>query len=221
MGRDPELEARIESFELAFRMQTEAPELLDLTGESPLTQKLYGLDDKTTEVFGRQCLLARRFAEAGVRFVQCSHSYWDSHSKLKSQHPELAAQTDKPIAGLLRDLKARGLLDETLVIWGGEFGRTPMNEERGGSKLLGRDHHPHCFSIWMAGGGIKKGFNFGETDEIGNLIVKDKMPVRDLQATVLHLMGMDPHKFSYKYQGLNQRLIGPAEDPKVRMEIIA
>jgi len=214
VGRDPELEARIESFELAFRMQTEAPELLDLTGESPLTQKLYGLDDKTTEVFGRQCLLARRFAEAGVRFVQCSHSYWDSHSKLKSQHPELAAQTDKPIAGLLRDLKARGLLDETLVIWGGEFGRTPTAQGTDG-----RDHNPHGFTWWLAGGGVKPGCSFGATDDFGFYATQDKVHIHDMHATILHLLGLDHEKLTYRYAGRDFRLTDV--EGRVVREIIA
>ena len=135
--------------------------------------------------------------------------------------PKKCKEIDQPIAALLADLKTRGLLDETLVIWGGEFGRTPMNEARGGSKALGRDHHPHCFTLWMAGGGVKSGLNFGTTDDLGYFITEGKVPVTDLQATILHLLGLDPHKLSFNYLGLNQRLIGPADTPKVRHELLA
>ncbi len=135
--------------------------------------------------------------------------------------PKKCKEVDQPIAALVRDLKARGLLDETLVIWGGEFGRTPMNEERAGSKFLGRDHHPHCFSIWMAGGGVKRGFSLGETDDFSYFVTQDAVPVNDLQATVLHCLGLDPHQLGYKYQGLNQRLIGPTSEPRVRRELLA
>jgi hypothetical protein len=197
---------------------------MDVSKEPKHIHEMYGTKPGEAS-FANNCLLARRLVEKGVRYVQLYDWGWDIHGTgsgddLVTAFPKKCKDVDRASAALIKDLKQRGLLDSTLVVWGGEFGRTPMNEERGGSKLLGRDHHPHCFSIWMAGGGVKKGFNFGETDELGNLIVKDKMPIRDLQATILHLMGMDPHKFSYKYQGLNNRLIGPAEDPKVRKEIL-
>ena len=200
-GPDAELEARVASFELAFRMQTEAPGLLDIAGETDATKTLYGIGDAETEVFGRQCLLARRFAEAGVRFVQCTHGYWDSHGSLKSEHAKLAHQVDRPVAGLLTDLKSRGLLDETLVIWGGEFGRTPTGQ--GGD---GRDHNPHGFTWWLAGGGTKPGTTYGATDDFGFYAAEDKVHVHDLHATILHLLGLDHEKLTYRYAGRDFRL---------------
>lgn len=200
-GADAQLEGRIESFELAFRMQTEAPGLLDIANETDTTKKLYGIGEKSTEIFGRQCLLARRFAEGGVRFIQCTHGYWDQHSDLKAQHTKLAAEVDRPIAGLLRDLKSRGLLDETLVVWGGEFGRTPTAQGTDG-----RDHNPHGFTYWLAGGGVKPGTSFGETDEYGFYAAKDKVHVHDLHATLLYLMGLDHEKLTYRYAGRDFRL---------------
>ena len=200
-GMDPALEARIESFELAFRMQTEAPEILELRGESEATRKLYGLDDPRTASFGRQCLLARRFSERGVRFVQVTHGYWDQHDKLSADHSRLAGEVDKPIAGLLRDLKARGLLEETLVLWGGEFGRTPTLQGTDG-----RDHHPHAFTMWMAGGGVKGGSSYGVTDEYGFYCVDQKVHVHDLHATILALLGIDHEALTYRYAGRDFRL---------------
>jgi hypothetical protein len=196
-GPDVELEGRIKSYELAFRMQTEAPALFDISGETENTRKLYGIGDSATEVFGRQCLLARRFAEAGVRFVQCSHSYWDHHTELKTKLPEVA----RPIAGLLRDLKSRGLLEDTLVIWGGEFGRTPTAE--GGN---GRDHNPHAFTWWMAGGGVKPGISYGQSDDYGFYAMSDKVHVHDMHATILYLLGLDHEKLTYRYAGRDFRL---------------
>ena len=200
-GSDPALEARIESFELAFRMQTEAPEAMDVSRESEATKKLYGLDDPKTVSFARQCLLARRFSERGVRFVQVSHPYWDSHGDLPKEHGRLAHEVDKPIAGLLKDLKARGQLKDTLVIWGGEFGRTPTMQ---GSD--GRDHHPHAFTMWMAGGGVKPGFSYGVTDEYGFYCVDQKVHVHDLHATILALMGIDHERLTYRHTGRDFRL---------------
>jgi hypothetical protein len=200
-GPDVALEGRIASFELAFRMQTEAPGLLDLANETQATNELYGLGTAATEVFGRQCLLARRFAEAGVRFVQCSHGYWDQHGDLKKQHPKIASEVDKPIAGLLRDLKSRGLLDDTLVVWGGEFGRTPTGQ--GGD---GRDHNPHGFTWWMAGAGVKPGFSYGKTDDYGFYAAEDRVHIHDLHATILHIMGLDHEKLTYRYAGRDFRL---------------
>jgi hypothetical protein len=198
----PQLDARIESFELAFRMQTEAPEVFEVEKESEATKKLYGLDNETTRDFGWQCLLARRLAERDVRFIQCTHSYkWDQHSDLFNKHTENAAEVDKPIAGLLKDLKARGMLKDTLVIWAGEFGRTPVSE--GGN---GRDHNPYGYTIWMAGGGVKAGFVYGATDEVGYHAVEDRMHIHDFHATVLHLLGMDHEKLTYKYSGRDFRL---------------
>ncbi len=201
-GHDRALEGRIESFELAFRMQSEAPDLQDLSKESEATRKLYGLDNPITEDFGRQCLMARRFSEKGVRFVQVSHTYkWDQHENLKKDHSQNAAEVDKPIAGLLKDLKARGLLEDTLVLWAGEFGRTPTAQ---GSD--GRDHNPEAFTIWMAGGGVKPGLSYGATDDYGYYSVENKVHFHDLHATILHLLGMDHLKLTYRYAGRDFRL---------------
>jgi hypothetical protein len=204
-GPDLSLEGRINSFELAFRMQTEMPHVEDLAGESPATRRLYGLDDPVTENFGRQCLLARRFAERGVRFVQVTHSdafvQWDQHSDLKKGHEKNAREVDKPIAGLLWDLKSRGLLQDTLVLWGGEFGRTPTAQ--GGD---GRDHNPEGFTIWMAGGGVKGGFRHGATDDYGYYAVENKVHIHDLHATLLYLLGLDHERLTYRYGGRDFRL---------------
>jgi hypothetical protein len=199
-----ELDARIRSYELAFHMQAEAPEAVDLSKESEATKQLYGLDRDETAVFGRNCLLARRLVEHGVRFVQLysgTGSKWDAHSKIEQNHSELCRAVDKPVAGLLKDLKARGLLDSTLVIWGGEFGRTPMSE-----KGDGRDHNPTGFTMWMAGGGVKGGQVIGETDELGLRAVKERLHVHDLHATILWLMGLDHTKLIYRHQGRPERL---------------
>ena len=201
-GPDPVLEARINSFELAFRLQSAAPELQDVSDESEATQKLYGLDDPMTRNFGRQCLMARRFAERGVRFVQCTHSYkWDQHDNLQADHSRNAKEVDKPIAGLLQDLKARGLLDDTLVLWGGEFGRTPVAQ--GGN---GRDHNPQGYTMWMAGGGVKAGLSYGATDDYGYYAVENKVHLHDLHATMLHLLGFDHTRLTYRYSGRDFRL---------------
>jgi hypothetical protein len=201
-GPDRALEGRIESFELAFRMQAEAPDLQDLGQESEATKKLYGLDNPITEDFGRQCLMARRFSEKGVRFVQVSHTYkWDQHEHLKRDHAQNAAEVDKPIAGLLQDLKSRGLLEDTLVLWGGEFGRTPTAQ---GSD--GRDHNPEAFTMWMAGGGVKPGLSYGATDDYSYYSVENKVHFHDLHATILHLLGLDHLKLTYKYAGRDFRL---------------
>ncbi|HIL69656.1 MAG TPA: DUF1501 domain-containing protein, partial [Verrucomicrobia bacterium] len=212
---DPETLTRIEQFELAFRMQMSVPEVMDIKKESIKTQESYGAVPGQAS-FANNCLLARRLVEKGVRFVQLFDWGWDIHGTQKGddlmhQFPKKCRNFDRPATALIRDLKNRGLLDETLVIWGGEFGRTSMNEARNGSKFLGRDHHPDCFTIWMAGGGIKKGLSYGSTDEFGYTITENKVSIHDLQATVLHCLGLDPHHFSYPFQGLNQRLVGPAE----------
>lgn len=201
VGPDDSLEARINSFELAFRMQAAAPELQDVSGESAETLSAYGLDNPETESFGRQCLMARRFVERGVRFVQCSHGYWDSHGNLRAEHAKLANQVDKPIAALINDLKQRGLLDETLVLWGGEFGRTPVAQ--GGD---GRDHNPHGYTMWMAGGGSRPGTLYGQTDEYGYYAVEDKVHLHDLHATMLHLLGLDHKQLTYRFAGRDFRL---------------
>ncbi|WP_084426971.1 DUF1501 domain-containing protein [Roseimaritima ulvae] len=198
---DAALSARLESFELAYRMQTETPELMDLSRETAETLALYGINDGPTDNFGRECLLARRFCEAGVRFVQVTHNYWDQHSKLKEKHSELAAEVDLPIAGLLTDLKRRGLLEDTLVIWGAEFGRTPTAQ--GGN---GRDHNPHAFTYWMAGGGVKSGFSYGQSDPFGFYTEDEKVHVHDFHATVLHLLGIDHERLTYRYGGRDFRL---------------
>ncbi|MDF2440280.1 MAG: hypothetical protein JWN98_1264 [Abditibacteriota bacterium] len=201
-GHDPNLEGRIQSFELAFRMQSEGPNLMDISKESKAMRDSYGIDEKPTDDFGRQCLLARRFSEKGVRFVQVTHSYkWDQHGDLKNGHTNNAREVDKPIAGLLKDLKARGLLEDTLVLWGGEFGRTPTAQGNDG-----RDHNPNGFTMWMAGGGIKPGTIYGATDDYGYHAVQDKMHVHDLHATMLHLLGIDHKKLTYRYGGRDFRL---------------
>ena len=201
-GPDAALEGRIDSFELAFRMQTAAPELQDISGESAATLKLYGLDDAKTRNFGRQCLMARRFAERGVRFVQVTHSYkWDQHDKLRSDHASNAMEVDRPIAGFLKDMKARGLMEDTLILWGGEFGRTPTSQGNDG-----RDHNPQGFSMWLAGAGVKPGFRYGATDDYGYYSVENKVHFHDLHATILHLLGLDHTRLTYRYAGRDFRL---------------
>jgi hypothetical protein len=199
---DDELETRIQSFEMGFRMQAEAQKVFDVSGESEATKKLYGLDDPKTADFGWQCLLARRLAEADVRFIQCTHSYkWDQHTDLFVKHNENAAEVDLPIAGLLKDLKARGMLKDTLVIWSGEFGRTPISESGNG-----RDHNPYGYTVWMAGGGVKPGFAYGATDEFGYHAAENRMHIHDFHATVLALLGLDHEKLTYRYSGRDFRL---------------
>ncbi len=204
-----ELAARLESYELAFRMQSAAPEAVDLASESAATKKLYGLDEAHTEPFGRQCLMARRLVERGVRFVQMYHGglgiqnldTWDAHEDVKSNHTRHAAATDTPIAGLLTDLKARGLLDDTLVVWHGEFGRMPISQ-RG----LGRDHNPGAMSVWMAGAGIRGGQVIGSSDEFGYKAEEQPVSVHDFHATILHLLGLDHTKLTYRFNGREMRL---------------
>ena len=210
-----ELDARIRSYELAFRMQAEAPEAVDLSKESDATKALYGLDRDETATFGKNCLLARRLVERGVRFVQLysgTGSKWDAHSKIEQNHSELCRAVDKPIAGLLKDLKSRGLLDSTLVLWGGEFGRTPMSE-----KGDGRDHNPTGFTMWMAGAGVKGGQVIGATDELGLHAVKDRLHVHDIHATILWLMGLDHARLVYRHQGRPERLTLNEGDPYKRI----
>ncbi len=198
-----ELDARIRAWELAFRMQAQAPEAVDLTAETESTQQSYGLGQKETEAFGRNCLLARRLVERGVRFVQLysgTGSKWDSHSAIEKNHARLCRSMDQPVAALLRDLKHRGLLDETLVVWGGEFGRTPMSE-----KGDGRDHNPTGFSMWMAGGGVRGGQAIGATDEFGLYAVEDRMHVHDIHASILWLLGLDNMRLTYDHKGRMER----------------
>ncbi len=222
---DPETLTRISQYELAYRMQTSVPELMDISMEPQSILDLYGARPNNTPVggkldprmsddsvtFANNCLLARRMLERGTRFVQLYHWGWDSHGTAKSDDlmtslPLRCKETDQASAALVKDLKQRGMLDDTLIIWGGEFGRTPMNEERNGSKLLGRDHHPHCYSLWMAGGGVKGGHVYGETDELGYHVAKDKVHVHDLQATILHCFGLDHTKLTHRFQGRDYRL---------------
>ena len=205
------LAARIASYELAYKMQMSAPEAVDFDSEPEHIHKLYGLDQKRTSDFGRKCLLARRLVERGVRFIQIysggnhNDANWDAHGDLEKNHNYHAGNTDQPIAGLLKDLEQRGLLDETLIIWGGEFGRQPTAEY---AKGTGRDHNSYGFTMWMAGGGIKGGVSVGKTDELGAAAVEDRFHVKNLHATVLNQLGFDPNKLSYFYRGLDQRLVG-------------
>jgi len=206
LGDSDAVEAAITNYELAFRMQTAVPELTDLSKETDRTRTLYGIDDPKTEIFGRQCLIARRMVEKGVRFVELlcqnlGHDRWDQHSNLKKGHDDNARAVDKPIAGLLTDLKQRGLLKDTLILWGGEFGRTPVAQ---GSD--GRDHNPFGFTVWLAGGGVKGGHVHGETDEFGYHAIRDKVEIYDLHATMLHMLGFDHTKLNYRFGGRDMRL---------------
>jgi hypothetical protein len=206
---DASLQARIESFELAYRMQMSAPEAVDLTSETKETHDLYGLDDPTCSHFAKQCLIARRLVERGVRFIQIysggeeNQKSWDGHADIQGNHAGFAAETDRPIAALLEDLSRRGLLDETLVVWGGEFGRLPIAQK---SAKPGRDHNPHAFTVWMAGGGVKGGVTHGATDEVGFKAVEDRVSINDLHATILHLLGMDHRRLTYRFNGRDFRL---------------
>jgi Protein of unknown function (DUF1501) len=207
---DPEINTRIAAYELAYRMQTSVPELTEISKEPARIHEMYGTRPGETS-FANNCLLARRLVERGVRFVQLYHWGWDTHGNsvgtdIVGKLPRICRETDRPIGALLTDLKQRDLLKDTIVIWGGEFGRTPMNEARNGSKLLGRDHHPRAFSVWLAGGGIKPGVTVGETDELGYNPIADPVDVHDLHATILHLMGIDHTKLTYKFQGREFRL---------------
>ena len=205
-------------------MQTTVPEVMDISREPANVLEEYGAKPGQSS-FANNCLLARRLSESGVRFIQLYDWGWDIHGTsdgddLMTSFPQKCRDIDQPIAALIRDLKQRGLLEDTLVIWGGEFGRTSMNEERNGSTKLGRDHHPDAFTMWMAGGGVKPGISYGATDELGYFIAEDPVHVRDLQATILHLVGLNPHELRFPYLGLQQRLIGPAEGPKVIHDIL-
>ena len=203
-GDDPDLVARIASYELAFRMQSAAPEAVDIAGETEATRRLYGLDQPKTAEFGLRCLLARRLVERGVRFVQLYSGDvggWDAHEDVEANHREMCARTDQPVAGLLKDLRSRGLLDSTLVVWGGEFGRMPMSEQG-----KGRDHNPHGFSMWLAGGGVKGGVVHGATDAVGLRAERDRCHVHDIHATLLHLLGLDHRLLTYFHNGRDERL---------------
>ena len=214
-----DLAARVDTMELAYRMQSEAPEAVDLSGETDETKALYGMDNPQTADFGRKCLLARRMVERGVRFVQIysggghNDDCWDAHGDLVSNHNFHAGRTDKAIAGLIKDLKRRGMLEETLIVWGGEFGRQPTAEYAAGT---GRDHNSYGFTMWLAGGGTKGGVAVGETDELGSQGVADRFHVKNLHATILHLMGLDPNGLSYFHNGLDQKLVGVEEVDPIR-----
>lgn len=213
---DPEIEARIDSFELAYRMQTSVPALMDLSTEPKHVLEMYGPEVTKPGTYAYQCLMARRLAERDVRFIQIFHTGWDQHGGLKDGLIRQAAASDQPSAALIKDLKSRGMLDDTLVVWGGEFGRTAYSQ---GDDLNGRDHHPRCYSIWMAGGGIRPGLTLGETDDFGYNIARNTVHVRDLHATMLHLLGIDHQRFTFKNQGLDDRLTG-VEPARLLTEII-
>ena len=216
----PEIETRIEQYEMAFRMQASIPELTDLSDETDETFELYGPDSRRPGSFAANCILARRMAERGVRFIQLFHPDWDHHSRLKSWCVSRCVDTDQPSAALIKDLKRRGLLEDTLVIWGGEFGRGVAGQGDWKSPLAGRDHHPRCFSIWMAGAGIKPGIAYGATDDYSYNVIENPVDVRDLHATALHLLGIDHERFTHRYQGLDFRLTG-VETAKVVKDVLS
>jgi hypothetical protein len=216
---DPETETRIEQFELAFRMQSSVPELTDLASESASTLQLYGDDVKKPGSFAHTMVLARRMVERGVRFIQVYHNNWDTHANVKGRLPDQCRDVDQPCWALIQDLKQRGLFDDTLIIWGGEFGRTIYSQGGLTKDNYGRDHHPRCFTMWMAGGGTRGGTIYGETDDFSYNIVKDPCHIRDFHATILHQLGFDHERFSYKHLGLDQRLTG-VEPAKVIQELI-
>ncbi len=220
---DPETLARIKQYELAYRMQIEAPQVMDISREPAEVLERYGAGTQANSL-ANNCLLARRLVENGVRFVQLFDYGWDVHGTgagddLITQFPKKCLEMDRPVAALIKDLKERGLLDETLVVWGGEFGRTAMNEARNGSTFLGRDHHPHAFTMLFAGGGMKPGLDFGATDDFGYFVTENQVSIRDLQATILHQIGLDPERHSFSFQGLNHRLIGPSNEGQIRYEL--
>jgi uncharacterized protein (DUF1501 family) len=219
---DPEIRTRVEAYEMAFRMQARAPELMDFSQEEPDTLDLYGAkpgDGSAT--FANNCLLARRLAERGVRFIQVYHEGWDHHSDVQGGVRDQCAKTDRASAALIQDLKQRGMLDETLVIWGGEFGRTPMVEASAAlGRSMGRDHHPQAFTMWFAGGGIKPGVAVGSTDDLGFHVVERPVHVHDVQATILHTLGIDHQRLTFNFNGLNFRLTG-VEEHQVVTEILA
>ncbi len=223
---DPEIDSRMAQYELAFRMQIAVPKVMDISKEKEAVHQAYGTEPGKVS-FANNCLLARRLVENGVRFVQLYHWGWDHHGSSRREDIRYALQpqaksVDQPLKALIQDLKERGLFDQTLIVFGGEFGRTPMRENRGGVEgpYLGRDHHPHAFTMMLAGAGLKRGFNFGETDDIGYYVTKDKMTPRDLQATILQQIGLDPYRLHYPFQGLNQRLIGPTDEGRIMKDLL-
>jgi uncharacterized protein (DUF1501 family) len=217
---DPETRTRIEQYELAFRMQASVPELTDLASEPETTYQLYGDAAKKPGTFANTVLLARRMVERGIRFIQVYLNNWDTHSNVAGRLPDQCRDIDQACYGLVNDLKARGLLDETLIIWGGEFGRTIYSQGGLSKQNYGRDHHPRCFTMWMAGGGAKGGTIYGETDDFSYNIVKDPVHINDFHATVLHLLGFDDERFTFRHLGLDQRLTG-VEPAKVIQELVA
>lgn len=217
---DPEIETRIRQYEMAYRMQSSVPELTDLSGEPESVFDLYGPDSRRSGSYAANCILARRLAERGVRFIQLFHPDWDHHSRLPSWCVARCRDTDQPTAALIKDLKQRGLLDETLVIWGGEFGRGVAGQGKWDSPEAGRDHHPRCFTMWMAGGGVKPGMTYGSTDEFSYNVAENGVHVHDLHATVMHLLGIEHERFTYRFQGLDFRLTS-VEPSRVVKDIIA
>jgi hypothetical protein len=217
---DPEIQTRIAQYEMAFRMQNSVPELIDLDSETPETLDMYGPEVKTPGTFAASALLARRLVERGVRAVQILHRGWDQHNNLPSDISHQCQDVDQPTAALLRDLKQRGMLDSTIVVWGGEFGRTVYSQGQLTQENYGRDHHPRCFSMWLAGGGIRGGISYGATDDFSYNVVDKPAPINDVNATILQCLGIDHLKFTYKFQGLDQRLTG-VEEPKVIRELLA
>jgi len=217
---DPDTQTRIEQYEMAFRMQASVPELTDLAQEPETTFELYGEDAKKPGTFANTALMSRRLVERGVRFVQVYHNNWDTHGNTAGRLPDQCRDVDQPCWGLIQDLKQRGMLDDTLVIWGGEFGRTIYSQGGLTRENYGRDHHPRCFTMWMAGGGVKGGTIYGETDEFSYNIVRDPVHIRDFHATVLQLLGIDHERFTYKAQGLDQRLTG-VEPARIIQELLA
>jgi hypothetical protein len=222
---DPEVVTRIAQYEMAYRMQASVPDVMDIGKEPATVHAAYGSEPGKAS-FANNCLLARRLVERGVRYVQLFDWGWDIHgtgtqNDIVHHLPQKCKEMDRPVAALLKDLKQRGLLDQTLVVWSGEFGRTAMNEKRNNSTFLGRDHHPHCFSIWMAGGGIKGGIAYGATDELGYRVAEKPVHVHDLQATILHLLGFDHRKLTFRFQGLDQRLTGVTRPAVVQKALLA
>jgi len=217
---DPETQTRIAQYELAYRMQASVPELTDLSGETEHTYKLYGDEAKKPGTFAHTALLARRMVERGVRFIQVYHNNWDTHANVAGRLPDQCRDVDQPCWGLIQDLKQRGLFDSTLVIWGGEFGRTIYSQGGVSRQNYGRDHHPRCYTMWMAGGGSRPGTIYGETDDFSYNIVKDPVHIRDFHATVLHLLGFDHERFTYRVQGLDGRLTG-VEPAHVIQDLLA
>lgn len=221
---DPEILTRIAQYEMAYRMQASVPDVMDISKEPAAVQAAYGAEPGKAS-FANNCLLARRLVERGVRFVQLFDWGWDIHgtgtqNDIVHHLPQKCKEMDRPVAALLKDLKQRGLLDQTLVVWSGEFGRTAMNEKRNNSTFLGRDHHPHCFSIWLAGGGIKGGIAYGATDELGYRVAEKPVHVHDLQATILHLLGFDHRRLTFRFQGLEQRLTGVTRPAVVQKALL-